>query len=281
MRFVLSNMIILFFNVLLTLFMAYSSSSTINGNIQKNYIKEGKIIDGWPAGTKTIVIDPGHGGKDNGTSYGKYKEKNITLKIALKLKKSLESKMPDLNIVLTRSDDIFVPLYKRIDIANKLNADLFVSIHCNSYKENGHINGVEVFTLGITDSEDNLDIAMRENASVLLEQNHNENYDWYDPTSIEAHIFLAAFQNIYLEESIMIASEIGHNLKELNGMKNRGVKQSGFVILKQATMPSVLIETGFLSNATDRRKLTSANGQKGIAEAISKAIFSYFGSYTQ
>ena len=138
-----------------------------------------------------------------------------------------------------------------------------------------------MFTLGVTDSEDNLDIAMRENASVLLEQNHINNYDWYDPTSIEAHIFLAAFQNIYLEESVMIASKIGRKLKKLDGMKNRGVKQSGFVILKQATMPSVLIEAGFLSNSADRKKLTTTKGQEGIAEAIAKAISSYFGSYAQ
>ena len=281
MRFVLSNMILLFFNVLLTLFGAYSSISTFNAIIPENYIKECRIVDGRLDTIKTIVIDPGHGGKDNGTSYGKYKEKNITLEIALKLKKSLESKMPDLNIVLTRSNDVFVPLYKRIDMANKLNADLFVSIHCNSYKRDGNINGIEVFTLGVTDSEDNLDIAMRENASVLLEQNHINNYDWYNPNSIEAHIFLAAFQNIYLEESIMIASNIAYKLKKLDGMKNRGVKQSGFVILKQATMPSVLIEAGFLSNSADRKKLTTTKGQESIAEAISNAIFAYFGSYTQ
>ena len=276
MRFVLSYAIILFFNVLLTQFGMFLPNCNTNAIIAQNNILPEKIISDKYNGIKTVVIDPGHGGKDNGTSYGKYREKNITLQIALKLKMQLQNEMPDLNVVLTRDEDVFIPLFKRIDIANKLNADLFISLHCNSYKEDNYINGVEVFTLGVTESEDNLDIALRENASVLLEKNHHRNYDWHDPNSIEAHIFLAAFQNIYMEESVVLANKIGKYLHEVSVMKNRGVKQSGFVILKEAAMPSVLVEMGFLSNATDRKKLTTNKGQINIAKAISKSVVNYF-----
>jgi len=276
MRFVLSNMIILFFNVLLTQFGAFSPNCNSNAiRIQNNIFYKSFISDKYDV-AKTIVIDPGHGGKDNGTSYGKYREKNITLQVAFKLKQQLEKMMPEMNVVLTRTDDVFIPLHQRIEIANKLNADLFISLHCNSYKKDSHINGIEVFTLGITESEDNLDIAFRENASVLLEKDHQSNYDWYNPNSIEAHIFLAAFQNIHMGESVMLANSIGNFLQDTNRMKNRGVKQSGFVILKEAAMPSVLVEMGFLSNSTDRKKLIVDSGQESIARAISKAIAAYF-----
>jgi len=276
MRFVLQYMIILFFNVLLTQFGALLPNPNINGIITQNDIFHKRIITDNYEGLKTIVIDPGHGGKDNGTSYGKYREKRITLQIAFELKRQLERMMPELNVVLTRTDDVFIPLHQRIDIANKLNADLFISLHCNSYKEDNHINGIEVFTLGVTESEDNLDVALRENASVLLEKDHQNNYDWYNPNSIEAHIFLAAFQNIHMGESVLLASKIGNYLQDINRMKDRGVKQSGFVILKEAAMPSVLVEMGFLSNASDRKKLTTKSGQKSIARAISKAVTVYF-----
>ncbi len=276
MRFVFSNMIILFFNVSLTLFGVYSPNCNINDTKSKNDIIFKEILKDYNTEGKTIVIDPGHGGKDKGTSFGKYNEKNITLEIALKLKKQLEIMLPELNIVLTRVNDTFIPLHRRVEIANTLGADLFISIHCNSFKEDKKINGIEVFTLGVTEAKDNLDVAFRENASVLLENDHQNNYDWYDPNSIEAHIFLATFQNIHMEESVLLASKLVGFLHRGSTMKNRGVKQSGFVILKQAVMPSILIETGFLSNPKDRKKLTTDKGQNGIANEISKAVVSYF-----
>lgn len=248
--------------------------SIYNVNKNDNYISDEKLLKYNTFPFDVIVIDAGHGGKDNGTSYGKIKEKNITLEISRKIKNILKQINPQMQVVLTRDSDVFIPLHKRIEKAHEVNAKLFISIHCNSYINDSSVNGTEVYTLGTTDSDDNLEVAYRENASVLLENDYDDNYEWHDPSSIEAYIFLATVQNVYIDSSIKIAKKIGENINKLAKLKNRGIKQSGFVILKQTAMPSILIETGFLSNKRDRQRLISEKGQSKIAESIAYAISS-------
>jgi len=265
-----------FFNIFLTILILNTFTSLSNANILACDINSGDYFSQGMADTSIlVVIDPGHGGKDAGTYAGTLKEKDITLSIAKKLKSILESDPYNVEVVLTREGDNFVPLFKRIRMANRLKADIFISIHCNSYPANKNINGVEVYTLGPTDSEENLDIALRENASVLLEGDYENNYDWYDPNSIEAYIFLSAYQNLFMHQSMDIASKITKYVSAENGMRNRGVKQSGFVILKYATMPSVLIEAGFVSNSGDRKMLGNPSGQYAIAKGIAAALKEY------
>ena len=272
---ILSNVKLSFFNVSLTLLILFVTNTNINGNKPGSNIILSENIYIHPDSIYTIVIDPGHGGKDRGTSYAGVSEKDITLAISKKIKAEIEENSDNIIVLLTRDEDIFVPLYERIRVANRARADIFLSIHCNSYPKNRQINGNEVYIIGLTDSEYNLDVAMRENASVLLEGDYENNYDWFDPNAIEAHIFLSAFQNLFLDQSIAIANKISENLDRDANIKTRGVKQSGFVLLKYATMPSILIETGFLSNYNDRNNLKSVEGQNKIAETIANSIIDY------
>jgi len=267
---------ILLFNVLLTFILGFSINTYSNGNISNNNITIGQILKLNNLNSKIIVLDPGHGGKDSGTSFERLLEKDITLALAKKIKKHILNLIPDIKVVLTREADEFIPLFQRIEMANRINADLFISIHCNSYIDDKTVNGIEIYTLGLTESEENLNVASRENTSIFYENNYENNYEWHDPNSIEAHIFLATFQSIYMDNSILIANNIGKFLNKYSQMKNRGVKQSGFVLLKRATMPSVLIETGFLSNKSDRNKLINEKFQMKIAKGVSEAIKNYF-----
>ncbi len=272
---ILSNIKLSFFNVSLTLLIFFVIDTNINGNNTCNDIISTGNIFIHPDSVYTIVIDPGHGGKDRGTSFGNVSEKDITLAISKKIKERIEKNSNNVKILLTREEDEFVPLYERIRKANRARADIFLSIHCNSYPHDRKINGNEVYIMGLTDSEYNLDIAMRENASVLLEGDYEDNYDWFDPNSIEAHIFLSAFQNLFLDQSVSLANKISKNLNKDANIKSRGVKQAGFVLLKYATMPSILIETGFISNSKDRHNLELPENQNKIAESIANSIIDY------
>ncbi len=272
---IISNINLFFFNISLTLLIFFLCSTNINGNNTSIDIISCENIFIHPDSVYTIVIDPGHGGKDRGTSYGGIFEKDITLALSKKIKAIIEDKANNIKVILTRNGDVFVPLFERIRMANRKRADIFISIHCNSYPENSNISGNEVYILGLTDSGDNLDVAMRENASVLLEGDYESNYEWVDPGSIEAHIFLSAFQNLFLKQSVSLANRISKNMENLVFVKSRGVKQAGFVILKYATMPGILIETGFISNQKDRLKLSSVKGQNKIAESIANSIMAY------
>ena len=224
---------------------------------------------------KTIVIDPGHGGRDPGGVGKKTKEKDIVLSVSLILEDLLNRYFPDINVILTRDSDVFVPLHERASIANKSNADLFLSIHCNIAPNRSQVHGSETFVLGLHRAQENLEVAKRENAVITMEEDYRENYGGYDPNSPEGHIIISAYQNAYLGHSIRFASLVEQEFENTAKRKSRGVKQAGFLVLRQTTMPSVLIEAGFLSNSTEEKYLASTEGQRQIALSILRAIQQY------
>ena len=223
---------------------------------------------------KKVVIDPGHGGRDKGTSSGKTIEKNIALNIAKKLGQTIKESYPNVEIIYTRTADVFVPLHERAAIANRHQADLFLSIHCNAIRKADYIKGSETFVMGLETADENLEFVKRENASIFLEDNY-QYYDRFDPDSPEGHIFMSMYQNIYLEQSILLAQKIEKQMKYNAGRKSRGVKQADLAVLRETAMPSVLVETGYLTNETDQDFLNSAKGQYKISNAIFNAFQDY------
>ncbi len=222
---------------------------------------------------KTVVIDPGHGGHDPGCLGGHSREKHLALGISLKLAAAMEQHYPDLNVILTRDADVFIPLHERAAIANRNSADLFISIHCNYMPGSAATQGSETYVMGLHTAEHNLKVAKRENAAILLEENYEANYD-YDPNSPEGHIMLNMFQSAYLEQSILFAEKVERRFA-MAQRKSRGVKQAGFVVLKETTMPSVLVETGFLSNRAEEAFLMTEQGQSVVAAAMLAAFEEY------
>jgi len=222
----------------------------------------------------TVVLDAGHGGHDTGALGKNSREKDITLAIVLKLRDYIRSNMKDVKVILTRDDDTFVELYRRARIANENNADLFISIHCNSTKT-PTAYGVETFVMGLHKSQANLAVAKAENASILLEDNYVEKYDGFDPNSPEGNIFFSMMQNAFLDKSLSYASKVQHQLVDNLHMLNRGVKQAGFLVLYKTAMPGILVETGFISNPKDEKFLLSEEGQDQMAQAIYKALRDY------
>ena len=219
-----------------------------------------------------VVIDAGHGGQDPGNSWNGYSEKNISLNIALKVGAELE-KLPDVKVIYTRKSDVFVTLAGRAQIANKAEADLFVSIHMNGHKSQAQ--GTETFVLGLHRNQDNLEVAMRENQVIFLEEDYEMTYDGFNPNSPESYIGLTLMQEEYLDQSILLADLIQKNFTNINKRVNRGVKQAGFLVLRETYMPSVLVEAGFLSNKSEGAYLNSAAGQSSIAESIVRAVKDY------
>jgi N-acetylmuramoyl-L-alanine amidase len=224
--------------------------------------------------TFKIVLDAGHGGKDPGGMGKNSKEKAIALKITQLLAIGIRTNFPRVEVIMTRSDDTFIPLYERARIANDAGADLFVSIHANIMPGSSVTYGTETFVMGQHVAKHNLAVAKRENASILLEDNVEKNYG-YDPNSDEGHIMMSTFQHAFLERSILFADLVENEFKN-TGRKSRGVKQAGFVVLKQTTMPAVLIETGFMSNPKEEAYLLSGNGQQKLANSILKAFAVYY-----
>jgi N-acetylmuramoyl-L-alanine amidase len=225
---------------------------------------------------RKVVIDAGHGGKDSGCiGYSKKQEKDITLKIALTVGKKIRNAYPSVQVIYTRDKDVFIPLDTRADIANKNHADLFISIHCNFLPGKSSYQGSETYVLGLHKTRENLDVARRENAAVILEENYQKRYDGYKWDSPEANIIITAWQASYLDRSTRLAGEVEKQLKNTADRKSHGVKQAGFLVLRETTMPSILIETGFLSNPEEERYLNSADGQADEAEAIFKAFTTY------
>lgn len=224
---------------------------------------------------RTIVIDPGHGGHDAGCSGGHKHEKEIVLAIAKRLGNAIQNEFPYIKVVFTRDSDVFIPLYRRARIANQHKADLFISIHCNSIENADYVKGSETYVLGLHRAADNLEVAKRENASILLEDNYQNNYMGYDPNSAENHILMSMFQNAFLEQSINFAEKVEFQIKYGAHGKSRGVKQAGFLVLRETAMPSVLIESGYLSNTIDDNYLSGTHGQQQIAMAIFRAFKSY------
>ncbi|MCK3686396.1 N-acetylmuramoyl-L-alanine amidase [Maribellus sp. YY47] len=221
-----------------------------------------------------IVIDPGHGGKDPGTVGGNVEEKNVVLDIALKLGEQIQKEFPDIKVVYTRKTDVFIPLHKRAEIANKSNADLFISIHANAV-EQSYVYGTETFVLGQHRSQDNLEVAKKENSVILLEDDYTNTYEGFDPNSSESYIMFELVQDEYKEQSISLANIVQNEFRERAMRKDRSVKEAGFLVLRRTTMPGVLIETGFLSNSSERNYLSSPGGRANIASAIFRAFKTY------
>lgn len=223
---------------------------------------------------KKLVIDPGHGGRDNGCSGEESKEKHIALSVALQFGQLVNLYYPEVSVIYTRRSDVFVPLHRRAEIANEAKADLFISIHCNAMINADYINGSETYVLGLHRAEDNLDVAKRENAVILMEDQYESRYG-YDPNSPAGHIVLSMFQGAYLEQSIILAQKIEDQIAGQTTLRSRGVKQAGFLVLRETTMPSVLVETGFLTNPKDNAYLKTARGQQSMANSLFYAFSSY------
>jgi N-acetylmuramoyl-L-alanine amidase len=218
-----------------------------------------------------VVIDAGHGGKDPGTIGKKSQEKNIALQIALKLSDQIRAKCQDVTVICTRTTDEFIELHERAEIANRSKADLFISIHCNANPKHT-FQGAETYVMGLHRTEANLEIAKKENAAILMEPDYSTNYNGFDPNSDESYITFTLFQNAFLDQSTRFASFVQDEMKDRVGMNDRGVRQAGFLVLYKTTMPSVLVETGFLSNPEEEKFLMSEKGQDFIASAICRAF---------
>jgi len=221
-----------------------------------------------------IVIDAGHGGKDPGTIGKHSKEKTVALSIALKLGDLIKKNLKDVDIIYTRDKDVFVELYRRAEIANKAKADLFISIHCNSINST-RAKGTETWIMGNHRSAKNLEVAKKENAAILLESDYSKNYNNFDPNSAESYITFSLIQNAYREQSMQLAESVQNQFENRVHRINRGVKEAGFLVLVYTTMPSILIETGFLSNPEEEKFLLSEQGQDYIASAIYRAFKGY------
>jgi len=221
-----------------------------------------------------IVIDAGHGGKDPGAIGEKSKEKNITLAIALKLGKLIKKNIPGVKVIYTRTTDKFIELHERSEIANRNNADLFISIHVNASSKKS-VTGTSVFVMGLNKADKQLDVVKRENSVILIEDNYAMKYDGFDPNSPESNIIFSLYQNAYLDKSIQIAELVREELKNRAKRNDRDVRQAGLVVLWNCSMPGILIETGFITNPEEEAFLNSENGQNIIASAIYQAIKKY------
>lgn len=219
----------------------------------------------------TVVLDAGHGGKDPGNLGNGYREKKIALKVVLEVGKILK-KNKNIKVIYTRDKDVFIELHNRAKIANDNKADLFVSVHCDSYT-NPKAHGAGTFVLGLSGNKQNLEIAKRENAVILLEDNYKQNYD-YDPNSPESVISLSMLQEENLDESLAFAELVQGNFRRAKRF-GRSVKQNNFLVLRETVMPSVLIELGFLTNKAEGKFLNSGAGQIRMASAIAKGIEKY------
>ena len=230
-----------------------------------------KNVQGKPF---TVVIDPGHGGKDPGAVYRNIREKDIVLKLGLKLGEYIRQNMPDTKVIFTRDKDIFIPLHQRAEIANSNKADLFISLHAN-YCGTPSITGTETFVLGLHSTNENLDVAKKENSVILLEDDYSTRYEGFDPNSSESYIMFEMVQDQYLDQSISMAALVQDQFRNRASRKDRGVKQAGFLVLRRTSMPGVLIEAGFLSNQSEAQYMNSDEGQTYLASAVYRAFKDY------
>jgi N-acetylmuramoyl-L-alanine amidase len=218
-----------------------------------------------------VIIDPGHGGKDPGAVSKGVREKDVVLAIGKKLGMFINESYPDVKVIFTRNTDVFVPLIDRSKIANKNKADLFISLHAN-FCGTPSTRGTETFVLGLHRSDDNLEVAKKENSVILLEDDYSTTYEGFDPNLSESYIMFELTQDIYMDQSLLFADAIQHQFKSNLENPNRGVKQAGFLVLRQSSMPSVLIETGFISNSSEATYLSSETGQQTIAQSVFEAF---------
>ena len=232
------------------------------------------FLSGYSQGQKfKVVLDAGHGGKDYGAVYHGNIEKNIALQTTLRVGAILE-KDPQIDVVYTRKSDVFIELQQRANIANKSKGSIFVSMHCNANK-NQAASGNETYVMGITRNASNLEVAKNENEVVTLETDYKIKYDGFDPNSPESVIGISILQEEHLDQSIELAGRVQEFFTKKTDNKNRGVKQAGFLVLRQITMPRVLVEMGFVSNKEEGEFLNSEEGQNKLAEAIAGAIMDY------
>ncbi|MFC4874337.1 N-acetylmuramoyl-L-alanine amidase family protein [Negadavirga shengliensis] len=223
---------------------------------------------------RRIVIDAGHGGKDPGTIGKVSREKDVALALALKVGQYVEELLPDVEVIYTRKTDNFLELKERANIANRNRADLFISIHCNATAATT-VYGTETFVMGNKNFNANFEIVKRENAVILLEEDYQENYEGFDPQSPESYMMFNLMQKAYFANSLSLAEKIEKDFSGRVNRYSRGVKQAPFYVLWTTSMPSVLIETGFLSNVNEERYLNSKDGQTYIASGIYRAIKAY------
>ena len=222
-----------------------------------------------------VVIDPGHGGRDPGTVGSFSYEKNIVLPVALRMGAYLEKNIPNVKVIYTRKTDIYVELYERAEIANRNNADLFISIHANSIPKGKNAYGSETFVMGHSLDEQNLAVAMKENEVMLLDKDYSTKYEGFDPKSTESYIMFTLMQNAFAEQSTDLAAKIHYQFKNRMERFDRGVKQERFWVLWKTTMPSVLTELGFVSNLAEEKYLNSKAGQDSLATALYSACREY------
>jgi len=225
-----------------------------------------------------VVIDPGHGGKDPGNlGTGRYKktEKDISLDVSTRVGNLIKERMPGVKVVYTRSSDTFPTLKERVELANDQQADLFISIHCNAASAAAF--GSETFVMGMHKTEEAMKSAMKENASIFLEENYEENYKGFDPKDPETYIILSLRQNVYLDQSLKLSKNVQDQFRERVGRRDRGVKQAGYYVISFTTMPSVLIELGFLTNQEEEDYLNKEEGREYMSSAIFRAFRDYKG----
>lgn len=223
-----------------------------------------------------VVIDAGHGGRDGGAVRGNYKEKDINLGVAKVLGELIEKNHKDVKVVYTRKSDVFVDLNKRAAIANKAKANLFISIHTNSTAaKSTNVSGADTYILGLARSAENLEVAKRENAVILLEDDYSKKYQGFDPNSPESYIIFEFMTNKYMEQSLNFAGLIQKGFKNHAKRVDRGVRQAGFLVLRQTSMPSVLIELGFINNPTEAKFLSTKSGQQKMGSAIYTGFSNY------
>ena len=225
-----------------------------------------------------LVIDAGHGGRDAGALGNRAKEKDINLGVALKLGRMVTNKVPGVKVVYTRDKDVYLTLQERANKANRVEGDLFISIHTNSIDKKSPnrktVAGASTWTLGLHRSKENLEVAKRENSVIYLEDDFSTRYEGFDPNSTESYIIFELMQNKHMEQSISLASDI-QNAFSSSGRVDRGVRQAGFLVLRETSMPSVLVELGYISNRNEERFMSSSKGQEVLAEALYRAFANY------
>ena len=221
----------------------------------------------------TVVLDAGHGGHDHGCSGKNSREKEVALDLVLQVGKYIEENLPDVKVIYTRKEDVFVELHERAAIANRAKADVFISVHCNSASAGAY--GTETYVMGHHRDNANLNVAKRENSAILLEDNYNQHYDGFDPNDPTAHIIFSLHQSAWEDQSIDLATRIEQQFRDRVGRRSRGVKQAGFLVLYKTAMPSVLVESGFLTNKTEEKFLISEDGKAYMASAIFRAFRDY------
>lgn len=227
----------------------------------------------------TLVIDAGHGGKDHGAPGAFSKEKDINLNVALAFGRYVERNCSDVKVIYTRKTDVFIPLDGRADIANRNKADLFVSIHTNALPKGRIARGVETYTLGMHRASENLEVAKRENSVILVEDNYQQKYEGFNPNSPESYIMFEFLQDKNMAQSVDLAKEVQRHVCSHAGRANKGVHQAGFLVLRKTSMPSCLIELGFITTPDEERFLNSANGIDRMAKGIYNAFVAYRNRY--